>query len=70
MSLEIIPSLALQRDKRLARRLYPVSQALAAQVVQACSKVTCRSVADAAALLASPRWAGARPVTGLVLHTS
>lgn len=52
----LILTLALVHDRRLAGDLYPVCKALAGSVAAGCSLVTCSSVDDVAALLASPRW--------------
>lgn len=65
----LLLTLALAAHRRLAHGLYPVCQALACIVIAGCSRVTCSSVDDLAALLASPRWyaGGSKTVTGLKL---
>lgn len=68
----LLLTLALGTDRRLARDLYPVCQALAGSVIAGCSLVTCSSVDDLAALLASPRWVGgnSKTVTALKVTAS
>lgn len=68
----LVLTLAIVHDRRLARDLYPVCQALAGSVVEGCSLVTCSSVDDTAALLASHRWVcgGSKTVTALRVTAS
>jgi len=61
--------LVLKHSRSVAHDLYPVCQALAAQVVEGCSVVTCQSLDDLAVLLDSPRWTGHKTVTALTVST-